>query len=225
MAIKRITDIDPLDRPREKLQKKGAFALTDAELIAVILGKGTKDNNILTLSQKIAGLLKKDNLPSYEILVDIKGIGPSKASMLMACFELANRYGTPAPLTPVRITEPEHILQIHEVVELRGKPQEYFLCTTLNGASEVITTRTITKGLLNHSLIHPREVFADAISDRAAAVICIHNHPSGNPEPSSEDINVTRQLSEAGTILGINLIDHLIITRGNVTSLRGLGYL
>ena len=203
MPAKRITDIDPLDRPREKIEKKGASALKDSELIAAILGKGTKTNDVLTISKQVANLLEKDNLPSYDTLLEINGIGPTKAAVLMACFELANRYGTPAEKERIRITEPEHILKI----------------------SEVINTRTITMGLLNHSLVHPREVYADAITDRAAAIICIHNHPSGNPEPSSEDITVTRQLSEAGKILGISLLDHLIYTKGKVTSLRSLGYI
>jgi len=225
MPAKRITDIDPLDRPREKIEKKGASALKASELIAAILGKGTINNDLLTISSQVADLLKKDNLPSYDTLLRINGIGPTKAAVLMACFELANRYGTPAEKERIRITEPDHILKISEVTDLSGKSQEHFLVTTLNGASEVICTRTITMGLLNHSLVHPREVFADAITDRAAAIICIHNHPSGNPEPSSEDITVTRQLSEAGKILGISLLDHLIYTKGKVTSLRSLGYL
>lgn len=225
MPPKRMTDIDPLDRPREKIKEKGAASLKDDELIAVILGWGTKNNDIRKLSKKVADLLGRDHFPSYDTLLEIEGIGPSKAAILMACFEFSRRYGRPAPAQIIRITEPDHIEQIPEVVELRSKPQEHFLCTTLNGASEVIATRTITMGLLNHSLVHPREVFADAIADRAAAVICIHNHPSGNPDPSKEDITVTKQLSEAGVILGINLIDHLIITKGGVTSLRGLGYL
>ncbi|HOJ95347.1 MAG TPA: DNA repair protein RadC [Methanospirillum sp.] len=225
MPAKRMTEIDPLDRPREKIERKGACALTDSELIAAILGKGTKNNDVLTISKRVAKLLEKNNLPSYDTLLQIEGIGPSKASVLMACFELANRYGTPAEREQIRITEPEHILRIKEVSDLAFRSQEHFLVTTLNGASEVINTRTVTMGLLNHSLVHPREVFADAITDRAAAIICIHNHPSGNPDPSSEDIAVTRQLADAGTILGISLLDHLIITKGAVTSLRSLGYL
>ena len=225
MPSRRITDIDPLDRPREKIEKKGAFSLTDSELIAAILGNGTKNHDVLTISKKVASLLEKDNLPSYDTLIGIKGIGKSRASVLMACFELASRYAVPADREQIKITEPRHILKIPEVAGLAYKPQEHFLVTTLHGASEVISTRIITKGLLNNSLVHPREVFADAINDRAAAIICIHNHPSGNPEPSSEDIAVTRQLSEAGKILGINLLDHLIITKGPVTSLRSLGYL
>ncbi len=225
MPHKRISDIDPLDRPREKIETKGVGSLTDTELIAAIIGKGTKNNDVLAISRQVARLLKKETLPSYDMLVAIEGIGPSKASVLMACFELARRYGGQVEPERIRITEPDHIMQIPEVAGLTSKSQEHFLVTTLNGASEVITTRTVTMGLLNHSLVHPREVFADAITDRAAAIICIHNHPSGNSDPSVDDITVTRQIAQAGTILGINLLDHLIITKKKVTSLRSLGYL
>lgn len=225
MAAKRITEINPLDRPREKIEKKGASSLSDYELIAAILGKGTKKNDVLSLSKKVAALIKPENFPGYDELLEIDGIGPSKAAILMACFEFARRYGITEPPTVIKITGPEDIEKIPIITELRKKEQEYFVCITLNGASEVINTRIITKGLLNHSLVHPREVFADAITDRAAAIICAHNHPSGNPDPSSEDIKVTRQLAESGTLLGISLLDHLIITKGGLNSLRSLGYL
>ncbi|NLV26525.1 MAG: DNA repair protein RadC [Methanomicrobiales archaeon] len=225
MPVKRILEIDPLDRPREKIEKKGASSLKDYELIAAILGMGTKKSDVLSVSRKVSELITKDEFPGYEKLLEIDGIGKSKAALLMACFEFTRRYGNPASIESIRITEPDHICQIPEIMNLRNKNQEHFLCTTLNGASEVIATRTITMGLLNHSLVHPREVFADAITDRAAGIICVHNHPSGNPEPSMEDIKVTRQLFEAGSILGINLIDHLIITKGGINSLRSLGYL
>lgn len=225
MPPKRMNEIDPCDRPREKIAQKGAQALKDEELIAIILDNGNKNCDVFSISRKVAELMEKNNLPSYETLLNIKGIGPAKSSRLIACFELARRYGTPDILDPIRISEPEDILQIPEVIDIGHKLQEHFLCITLNGASEVIMARIITMGLLNHSLVHPREVFADAITDRAAAIICVHNHPSGNPEPSQADITVTKQLCEAGIILGIQLMDHIIITKGGVNSLRSLGYL
>lgn len=225
MPVKKIMEIDPYDRPREKMKTKGASSLRDYELIAAIIGAGIKNKDILSLSQEVSRLIKPNHLPEYDELIAINGIGPSNASKLLACFELARRYGGDNEPDAIRITCPEDALKISEVIDLRQKKQEHFLCTTLNGASEVITTRTITMGLLNHSLVHPREVFADAVTDRAAAVICIHNHPSGNPDPSNEDIKVTKQLADAGSILGINLIDHLIITKGGITSLKSLGYL
>ena len=218
-------EIDPRDRPREKIGLKGVSSLMDHELIAAILGKGTRGHDVLSISRKVAEMMKAHEIPAYDELLAIDGIGPSKASVLMACFELARRYGIQPLTDSVRITGPEDLLRIPEVKGLRLKSQEYFLCTTLNGASEVITTRTITMGLVNHSLVHPREVYADAITDRAAAIICVHNHPSGNPSPSNEDIKVTKQLGNAGEILGISLLDHIIITKSGLTSLKSLGYL
>ena len=124
-----------------------------------------------------------------------------------------------------RITVPQDILQIKSIAQLSTKEVEYFVVLTLNGASEVIKTHIVTKGLLNHSLISPRECFRSAIKDNAAAIIAVHNHPSGSNEPSSEDIKITKQLKEAGNIIGISLLDHLIITHSDITSLRSLGYL
>jgi DNA repair protein RadC len=121
------------------------------------------------------------------------------------------------------VTRPEDILPL--VPTLATKAQEHFICITLNGAGEVLGNRIITVGLLNHSLVHPREVFADAITDRAASVICVHNHPSGSLEPSSQDIAITRQLKEAGALVGIPLIDHIIVSRTGHLSLRERGLL
>jgi DNA repair protein RadC len=225
MPAKKMMEIKPYDRPREKIETRGVSSLKDHELIAAILGKGTKDHDIFSISRKIADMIKGEGLPSWDRLLAIDGVGPSKASILMASFELARRYGVQTISDSIRITSPEDMIKIQEVADLRRKNQEYFLCTTLNGASEVVATRIITIGLINHSLVHPREVFADAITDRAAAIICVHNHPSGNPEPSTEDLKVTKQLCEAGEILGISLLDHLIITKTGITSLKSLGHL
>jgi DNA repair protein RadC len=123
----------------------------------------------------------------------------------------------------VKITKPEDILPL--IAEYRQKRQEHFICLTLNGAGEVLGNRVITVGLLNHSLVHPREVFAEAITDRAASIICVHNHPSGSLEPSSQDIAITNQLREAGSLIGIQLIDHIIVTKNGHTSMREKGLL
>ncbi len=225
MAAKRMRDINRLDRPREKIENRGAGSLADHELIAAILGKGTPNRDVLEISQEVAGMLKRNDLPKYDELTGIEGIGQSKACILLACFEIARRYGTPEEEPARRINSPVDILNIPDVRELKTKKQEYFLTVTLNGASEVIKSRIITMGLLNHSLIHPREVFADAIADRAATIICVHNHPSGNLEPSSQDIQITRQLANAGEILGIKVLDHIIISKNGILSLRESGYL
>jgi len=225
MVARKMREIERLDRPREKIERKGAGCLEDYELIAAILGKGTHNRDVLEISREVARMLKKDDPPRYDNLLEIEGIGQSKACILMACFEIARRYGTAEDEPARRITHPEDILEIPDIRDLRTKKQEHFLTVTLNGASEVIRTRTVTMGLLNNSLVHPREVFVDAITDRAAAIICAHNHPSGSLEPSSQDIQITRQLVSAGEILGIRVIDHVIISKNGLTSFRECGYL
>ncbi len=225
MAIRRMRDISPQDRPREKIEKKGVACLSDQELIAAILGKGTAGRDVMDISREVAGMLSRKNPPTYDQLLKVEGVGQTKACILMACFEVARRYGTPEEEPAIRITSPEEIMAIPEVRDLKTKKQEHFLVITLNGASEMIRAMTITMGLLNHSLVHPREVFAEAITDRAASIICVHNHPSGNLEPSQQDIGITRQLVSAGEILGIQVLDHLIISKQGICSLRQAGYL
>ena len=221
--MKKMQDIEEQDRPREKIRKKGATCLTNQELIAVILGSGGPGQNVRVLAKEISELI--DNNPDsvgYQDLAAIKGMGSAKTSQIIACLELARRI-YPGDNKKSKISAPADTLP--HVSFLSGKKQEHFICITLNGANEVIQTRTITMGLLNHSLVHPREVFADAITDRAASIICVHNHPSGSLEPSSQDIAITRQLAEAGTVVGIRLLDHLIVAGTNFTSMKEKGLL
>jgi DNA repair protein RadC len=221
--MKKMRDLAPQDRPREKIAKKGAAALKDGELIEAIIGRGTKSRDVRSIAQDICGIIgDKKTALRYEDLASLDGVGPTKASQIVACFELGRRYYAPAGL-PAKVTKPEDILPL--VPGLGEKRQEHFICITLNGAGEVLGNRVITVGLLNHSLVHPREVFADAITDRAASVICVHNHPSGSLEPSSQDIAITGQLKEAGALVGIPLIDHLIVTRSGFLSMRERGLL
>jgi DNA repair protein RadC len=175
------------------------------------------------LAKEICGLIEihREKI-RYDDLAAIQGIGPTKASQITACFELSRRY-SPNGRTNTHVTKPEDILP--HVAYLKEKRQEHFICITLNGAGEVLGNRTITLGLLNHSLVHPREVFADAITDRAASIICVHNHPSGSLDPSPQDIAITTQLKEAGVLLGIQLIDHIIVTKNGHISLRERGLL
>ncbi|MBN1165971.1 MAG: DNA repair protein RadC [Methanospirillaceae archaeon] len=221
--MKRMREIENLDRPREKIARKGVFALSDQELFAAIIGKGTRDHDVREISSRLARQMQNGGMLSYEELLSIEGIGPTKASVLVASFELARRYGIRPDDIPVKITHPEDILPL--VADIRNRMQELFLCITLNGAGEVIQKRIITMGILNHSLVHPREVFADAITDRAASIICVHNHPSGTLTPSEQDKRVTAQLAEAGKILGIDLLDHLVVTKSGYLSLREEGFL
>ena len=136
--------------------------------------------------------------------------------------DLVKKYG----INPdVCIKEPADILQIKQIAYLSKKKQEHMMVISLDAGSNVIKSRVITVGLLNHSLVHPREIFRDAIIDNAHSIICVHNHPSGNLEPSSADLGVTKQLKEAGDIIGINLLDHIIVSKLGIQSLRGLGYI
>lgn len=197
------------NRPREKLIEKGPKSLSDIELLSILLGKGTKNQDVFNLSKEILKIHENDlrNM-TIESLLDINGIGPAKACNIIAGFELARRYNG-RKLSVIKCAEDVIPLVSH----IRDKKQEYFVCITLNGANEVINNRVVTVGLLNSSQIHPREVFADAIADRAASVVLVHNHPSGNLEPSEEDKRITKQMREAGKILGIKVLDHLIITK------------
>jgi DNA repair protein RadC len=218
--MRKMKDVPEPDRPREKIAKKGVVALTDTELIEAILGRGTINRDVRTIARDIAALMSDHTREiRYEDVLAIGGIGPTKAAQIMACLELGRRRYEPADV--VKIQKPEDVLPL--VGTYRDKPQEHFICISLTGAGEVISTRVVTIGILNHSLVHPREVFAGAITDRAASVICVHNHPSGALDASAQDIAITRQLQEAGTLLGIQLLDHIIITKTGFSSMKEKG--
>jgi DNA repair protein RadC len=218
--MKKMRDLPPQDRPREKIAKRGASVLSDTELIEAIIGRGTRSRDVREIAKEVCGILREREVIRYEEIRAIEGIGPTKASQIMACFEMGRRYFAPDGAGG-KVTKPDDILPL--VAHLRDKRQEHFCCITLNGAGEVLGNRVITVGLLNHSLVHPREVFADAITDRAASIICVHNHPSGSLEPSSQDIAITAQLREAGSLVGIQLIDHVIVTKTGHLSMRERG--
>jgi DNA repair protein RadC len=222
--MKKMKQLPEHDRPRERIRRLGPGVLTDRELIAAIIGRGVRGRDVLVVAGDIAKELSsgREHL-TYEKLEEIEGVGPTKAAQISACFELSRRYPVKEEAAAHKITRPEDALPL--LREISNKKQEYFICITMNGAGEVIGNRIITVGLLNHSLVHPREVFADAITDRAASIICVHNHPSGTLEPSPQDLEVTRQLTEAGAILGIRLLDHLIVTKDGHLSMKERGYL
>lgn len=197
-------------RPREKLQARGAAALSDYELLMAIIGSGSAHADVTKIARDVRKILgeKGSNL-TYEDLLKIKGLGAAKATQLMASFELWRRQFEVSE-RPI-IDSPEKAAE--QFADIRDKKQEYFVCLTLDGANRLIAKRVISIGTLTASLVHPREVFAEAITDRAASIIVGHNHPSGNLEPSAADKQVTERLKEAGETLGINLLDHLIITK------------
>ena len=217
--MKKISDIPDIDKPREKLIRRGASSLSDIELLAVIIGRGFPGKDVLQVASEIESRFK-DNLDKigYDELVEIDGIGETKACQILASFELARRY---FGKKDVKITFPSDVLPF--VRDISDKRQEHFVCLALNGANEVIGNRVVTVGLLNSNQVHPREVFSDAIVDRAASIILVHNHPSGDTEPSQEDIAITKRLVEAGELLGIKIQDHVIVSKNGYTSMKERG--
>ncbi len=197
------------DRPREKLQIKGASALSDFELLQALIGSGNKQADVSKIARETLKLIKASGAEvSYDELAKVTGLGLAKITEILSALELSKRYLLKSD-QPI-IDSPEKAVE--QLSDIRDKKQEYFVCLTLDGANRLIAKRIITIGTLTSSLVHPREVFADAITDRAASIIVAHNHPSGNLEASDADRAVTRRLNEAGSLLGINLIDHLIVT-------------
>jgi len=217
--MKRIKELPEFSRPREKLREKGAQALSDLELIAVLLRSGIKGQEVRTLAAEVARLLteKRGNI-SFQDLTQIKGIGLAKAAQILSAFELARRH---LLKETVKITGARDVLPL--LADIAAKQQEYFVCISLNGANEVIEKRIVTVGLLDKSQVHPREVFADVIADRAAAVILAHNHPSGELKPSNSDLKIHEQLSEAGKILGIRILDHVVLSKKGYYSFQEAG--
>ncbi len=217
--MKTIKDMPEHSRPREKLREKGASALSDEELVAAILGMGTAGVDVRTISKQVAGLIRehKEAL-KLDHLLGVPGMGLAKAAQILSAFELARRY---LLKDTVKISCARDVLPL--LTDIGGKQQEYFLCISLNGANEVIEKRVVTIGLLDKSPVHPREVFADVIADRAAAVIFAHNHPSGDLQPSQSDLQLQEQLTEAGKILGIRVLDHVIVSRKGYYSFQEAG--
>jgi DNA repair protein RadC len=204
--MKKVKEMPIFKRPREKLQEKGSKALSDKELLAILLGSGTQTHDVLTLAGRILKVLDNTSAnPSLEQLQSIDGIGPAKATIILAALEFARRRIRPEGF---KIGLPPDVLPL--IQHMADRKQEHFMCISLNGAYEVIAVRTVSVGLVNKTQVHPREVFADPITDRATAIIVAHNHPTGNLSPSKDDIAITRQLESAGDTLGIRLLDHII---------------
>ena len=210
--MKQIKELYEKDKPREKLISKGASALSNRELVAIIFGSGGKDHPLMTISKEIETLLEDEKLEALDIrkLSEIPGVGTSKACQLIAAFELAKRFYVESekPL----IKTPRDLLPL--LKDYAEKKQEHFLTVTLDGSRRVINVHLNFIGTLNYAPLHPREVFAAACTDRAASIIVAHNHPSGTLTPSDKDKIATKQLREAGFMMGIELLDHIIFTKG-----------
>lgn len=214
--MKTIRDIPAMDRPREKLHRRGPRALTDQELLAILLGSGSRGEDVMRVAARILTALDSGSVePQIAELQKIRGVGPAKAAVIAAALEFARRRIRPEGLT---ITEPPAVLPlIHHYAD---RKQEHFLTISLSGAKEVIATRVVSIGLVDQTPVHPREVFADPIVDRAAAVIVAHNHPGGSLTPSEQDLATTRRLAAAGNTLGIELLDHIIFNARGYYSLK-----
>ena len=213
---KRMHQILETDRPREKLQRKGVAALSDFELLEVLIGNGTSNADVGFIARQVQKLLQKGatNL-NYETLITIRGVSTATAGKILAAIELSKRHLV-RDNTPLR-TQQEILARL---ADIRTKQQEYFLCLSLDGGNRLIAQRTITIGTLDTVMAHPREVFSDAIADRAASIIVAHNHPSGDETPSRQDITLTQQLVASGQLLGVPLHDHLILTKSKHFSFR-----
>jgi DNA repair protein RadC len=200
---------------------RGAHNLTDAELIAILLRTGKKGKSVIQISQELIiqyGNIAVLSSKSLNILTDIPGIGKNKAATLMAAFELSRRIQIQSKwMSDQKITSPQDVADIF-IPLLRDEVKEKFLIVCLNSANKIIRYEVISIGSLNSSVVHPREVFKAAIDNNSASIILIHNHPSGNPEPSNEDISITKKIVESGKIMDIPVFDHIIIAGNKYTS-------
>jgi DNA repair protein RadC len=194
--------------PREKLLSCGAGRLSDAELVAAILGSGTREKNVFRLAEEVLSVVEcRWGGIDPKVFFAMSGLGPAKACALSAALELGRRIFRPGD---AKIAFPRDVFPI--VSHYADRKQERFVVISLNGAHEVIAVRVVSVGLVNRTLIHPREVFADPLVDRAAGIVVAHNHPSGRLEPSSEDREITDRLKKAGDTLGIIVLDHVIFS-------------
>ncbi|AQS59963.1 RadC family protein [Desulforamulus ferrireducens] len=220
-----IRELPPEQRPRERMLKEGAASLSDIDLLAIMLRTGTAKASAMELAAAVLSRfqdLRRLSQATIEELSEIKGIGPVKAVQIKAALELGRRLASlPAEERPV-IRCPEDVCSLL-MEDLRNLDREYFLALLLNTKNQVLARETISIGTLNASMVHPRELFKVAIRRSAAAVILVHNHPSGDPTPSREDITLTKRLIEAGEIIGIDVLDHIVIGDNRFTSLKSKG--
>jgi DNA repair protein RadC len=209
------------DRPREKLLLRGAQSLSDAELVAILLRTGKKGKSVIEIARELInseGNLAMLATKTVDSLQKISGIGKDKAATLAAAFELSRRIlSQPKWFSNKKITSPQDVAEIFIPI-LRDDNKEKFIVVCLNSANKIIKHEVISVGNLNSSVVHPREVFKVAIDNSSASIILIHNHPSGNPEPSNEDMRITKKIVETGKVMDIPVFDHLIIAGETYTS-------
>ncbi|HLR14599.1 MAG TPA: DNA repair protein RadC [Bacillota bacterium] len=221
-----IKDVPEQDRPRERLLRYGASHLSNQELLAILLGTGTRNESVMDLSNRVLMHFEGVHLlqnAAIEELTAIKGIGPAKGVYILAAIELGKRIASYRPSERYVIRSPEDGAD-YVMEEMRILQQEHFVALYLNTKNEIIHQQTLFIGSLNSSIVHPREVFREAVRRSAASIICVHIHPSGDPAPSQEDIHVTRRLVECGKMIGIDILDHIIIGDLKFVSLKEKGY-
>jgi DNA repair protein RadC len=213
-----IKNYHKIEQPRERLIKYGPGKLSSSELLAIILKTGPKGTNVLELAKKILKQFHDNKLANanFNELKNIHGIGPAKACEIVACFELSRRLLKDKK--SILILSPQEVWE--ELKDIRGSKKEHFIVFFLDTQNQVVKRELISIGTLNASLIHPREIFEPAIKYLAAHIILAHNHPSGSLEPSNEDIAVTKRLVEAGKLLGIEVLDHCIVTSKGCMSFK-----
>jgi DNA repair protein RadC len=218
-----VRDLPVNERPRERLLRLGSEALSAQEVLALILGRGVKGESVIDTSQKLIrrfGSLKGVANASVEELTQTKGIGPAKAAQIRAALELSRRLEADAGDRPKPVLKSPDDVAAEVRRQLKGKKKEHFVVLCLDTRNRLIGSRLVSVGSLDTSIVHPREVFKEAVSSCAASVIFAHNHPSGDPEPSKEDIELTRRLAKAGEIMGIDVLDHIIVCDESHLSLK-----
>ncbi|WP_407269602.1 DNA repair protein RadC [Radiobacillus sp. PE A8.2] len=222
-----LKDVPKQDRPRERLIELGPMHLSNQELLAILLGTGTRDESVTTLANRLLMHFEGIHLLqecTIEELTAIRGIGTAKGVLMLAAIELGKRMHRYKSQDRYVIRSPEDGAD-YVMEEMRSLNQEHFVCLFLNTKNQILHRQTIFIGSLNASIVHPREVFREAVKRSAASIICAHNHPSGDPSPSQEDIHVTKRLAECGKMIGIELLDHLVIGDKKFVSLKEKGYL
>ncbi|MDP3298366.1 MAG: DNA repair protein RadC [Thermodesulfovibrionia bacterium] len=207
-----IRDLPRAERPRERLQKHGAEALSSQELIALLLGRGIKGESVMVTAQRLLsafGNIKNLSEASIEELSAIKGIGLAKAAQIKSAFELARRKGD-NDYAKISVKSHQDVVKLVRE-KLKDKKKEHFLILCLDTKNNLKKISTVSTGTLDTNLVHPREVFKEAFQSLASSIILVHNHPSGNPEPSEADIDITKRIMETGKIVGIDVLDHIIV--------------
>ena len=212
-------DVEESERPRERLFELGPGALSDADLVALVLGVGSGGESVLDVAARVTRTIQLRRLhqTAVEDILAVKGMGPARAAQLLAAAEIGRRIWPDADPIPL-VRGPETIFEL--TADIRRSNREHFVGFYLNSRNQVLRREIISIGSLNASIVHPREVFIPALAVSAASLILAHNHPSGDPSPSEEDLAITRRIAESGRLLGIELLDHVVVAREAYTSFK-----